>query len=74
MVTSIIDGKPQSFTFTIRPGRNTIEVPVSRGINKIELSVLDEPTVDSLPNGDPRVLLLGLENIQIQFENEVEPR
>jgi len=74
MVTSVINGKSQSFNFTIRPGRNTIEIPVGIGNNKIELSVLNEPTVYSLPNGDPRVLLLGLRNIQIQFQNESEEK
>jgi len=74
MVTSRINGQSHSFAFTIRPGRNIIEVPVSRGNNKIELSVLDEPTINSLPNGDSRVLLLGLQNIQFEFQNEPEEK
>lgn len=69
MVTSIINGEAQSFNFVMRPGRNKIEIPVNRGNNKIELSVLNEPAVHSLPNGDPRVLLLGLQNIQFRFRN-----
>lgn len=72
LVTTVINGRSQSFNLIIRTGRNTIEIPVSKGNNKIELSVLDEPTVYSLPNGDPRVLLLGLQNIQVQFQNEPE--
>ena len=72
LVTTVINGRSQSFNFIIRTGRNTIEFPVGKGNNKIELSVLNEPTVHSLPNGDPRVLLLGLQNIQVQFQNEPE--
>jgi hypothetical protein len=72
MVTSIMDGRSQSFNIAIRPGWNTIEIPVSRGKNTIELTVLDEPTIHSLPNGDPRILLLGLQDIQIRFQNELK--
>jgi hypothetical protein len=74
MVTSVINGKSQSFNITVRPGWNAIRIPVSRGNNKIELYVLNEPTIHSFPNGDPRVLLLGFQNIQIQFQNESEQK
>jgi hypothetical protein len=74
MVTSVINGESQSLDFIIRPGRNTMEIPVNRGDSKIELSVLNEPTVYPLPNGDPRVLLLGLQNIQFRFQNELEEK
>jgi hypothetical protein len=73
-VTSIINGEYQSFDMTISLGQNTIEIPISTGSNKIELSVLDEPTVYLLPNGDPRVLLLGFQNIQFRFQNELEEK
>jgi hypothetical protein len=71
-VTSVTNGTSQSFNITIRPGRNAVEIPVGKGDNQIQLSVINEPTVDALSNGDSRVLLLGLQIIQIQFQNESE--
>jgi hypothetical protein len=70
VLTSMVNGESQSLMFIVRPGQNTIEIPVRKGKNEFEISVLDEPTVFSLPNGDPRVLLLSLQNIQFRFQNE----
>jgi hypothetical protein len=47
---------------------------VKRGENIITFSDIDIPTLKALPNGDPRVLLLGLQNIQIKFEEEFEQK
>ncbi len=37
-----------------------IRIPVVRGMNDIEMRVVDTPSVALLPNGDPRPLLLGV--------------
>jgi hypothetical protein len=43
-----------------------VEVPVQLGENEITLEVMEKPTVDVLPNGDRRPLMLGVLDLRLQ--------
>ena len=48
----------------VLPGKISLEIPVeSSKINKLSIRILDSPTVQILPNGDRRPLLMGIKNI-----------
>ncbi len=51
----------------VADGRCAIRVPVPAGRSIIRLQALDQPTVEVLPNGDTRPLLLGVRDLSFQF-------
>src|SRR5262249_61460528 len=53
--------------FTTHGGEEAIRVPVPRGKTTIMLQGLDRPTVWPLANGDKRILLVGVQDLQIRF-------
>jgi len=49
---------------TVLPGKISLEIPTeSSRINMLSIKILDSPTVQILPNGDRRPLLMGIKNI-----------
>jgi hypothetical protein len=55
--------------FEIQPGDGVITVPVQSGHTNIVLRALDQPNVATLPNGDPRSLVLGVQGLTLQVDN-----
>lgn len=53
--------------FDIYEGTKEFTFNVDRGNNQISLDSLDQPSIKNLPNGDPRILLLGITNISIRL-------
>jgi hypothetical protein len=53
---------------TITETSQAIRVPVRRGLNVVALRVIDQPSVDALPNGDKRPLLLRVDGLQVDLE------
>jgi len=52
---------------TVLPGIITFNIPVIPGKNTVVIEVLDMPSLHTLPNGDIRPLLLGIQGIDIQW-------
>lgn len=61
----VTDTSGQMAIYTWEDGRHNLIVPLVTGKNRISLQVLDKPTMDRLPNGDTRKLLLGIRSVQI---------
>jgi hypothetical protein len=60
-VRSEPDGRESEITVNESTGQ--FKTPVHRGINYLQLEVLDQPSVPALPNGDTRPLLLRMEKM-----------
>lgn len=50
-------------------GEQSISVSIEAGLNKITLQAVDRPTVATLPNGDTRALVLGVQNLSVEFSS-----
>ncbi|MFL5801416.1 MAG: hypothetical protein ACJ8CR_06700 [Roseiflexaceae bacterium] len=53
---------------SIPAGDQQIMLPVQSGTTTITLTVLDTPTLTKLANGDPRTLLLGVQDLTVRLE------
>jgi hypothetical protein len=45
-----------------------IQIPARQGLNEITIQVLDKPTLSGLPNGDQRILLMRLSNLNLVYQ------
>jgi hypothetical protein len=52
---------------TTREGPETVTVPIRQGKTTVFLRGLDRPTVKLLPHGETRILLVGVQDLQVQF-------
>jgi hypothetical protein len=51
-------------------GQYNVEIKLDQGLSQLDLFVLDEATIETLPNGDPRPLLVKLTQIEISSIDE----
>jgi hypothetical protein len=60
--------------FVVGPSTKGLPVPVSAGVTRIKLRVLEAATVAQLPNGDKRPLLLGIRSLSASLLRDPELR
>jgi hypothetical protein len=53
--------------FVLSGGKHSLTIPIVAGKTTISLLVLDKPSQAALSNGDKRVLLLGVQDLNIRL-------
>ena len=58
---------PSSNIYTVANEKKGFTFQVNRGENLVSIEAIDQPTLAQLPNGDTRILLIGLLDPRINF-------